>query len=133
MHKLGRGILNWDSTERVSDRYGHVYLLAALQGDERVRIARPEPVPSRVRLIAVVEEVRTSRHIGDIFRGIFPSTPTPGEHITLGTGVLDVDGAGYVWLRPEDGRNSDWLDPHALYRAHEQTVTLYAEDVKALT
>jgi hypothetical protein len=29
---------------------------------------------------------------------------------------------------PEDDRDSDWLRPSALYRAHEQTVRLVFED-----
>jgi hypothetical protein len=35
-----------------------------------------------------------------------------------------------VGLAPEDvdDRDTDWLDPRALYRAHEQTVRLVFED-----
>lgn len=32
-----------------------------------------------------------------------------------------------VGLRPLDGRETDWLDPHVLYRLHDQTVALRLE------
>lgn len=54
--------------------------------------------------------------------------PTVGDQITLGTGTLFVaaspDGITEIGLTPDDARAHDWLDPHALYRCHSQTVRL---------
>jgi hypothetical protein len=134
---LGDGILTWGSNERVSDRYGTVYLMA--EGNSSLTAA---PSPSLILLPAVshhrgkpgklvvrVLAARDSTHIGDLFRRIFPRRPKVGQEITLGTGVLFSepvsDGGVQVGLRPDDGRDHDWLDPRALYDAHEQTVSLY--------
>jgi hypothetical protein len=32
-----------------------------------------------------------------------------------------------IGVQPQDGREMDWMDPHALYRAHDQTVELSFE------
>jgi hypothetical protein len=49
------------------------------------------------------------------------------EHVVLGEGTLffDEDGVG---LSPDDGRDTLWLNMHALYRVHNQTVTLFFEE-----
>jgi hypothetical protein len=49
------------------------------------------------------------------------------EEVVLGTGTLffEEDGVG---LLPDDGRKSLWLDIHALYRVHDQIVTLFFEE-----
>lgn len=137
-HRLGAGVLTWDGSERRSDRYGTVYLI-----EEGHNSATPEPSNSLVEidkvaplaesqgsLVAVVTAARDSTHIGDLFRGIYPSRPEVGEIIELGQGRLFYQGIGYakgicVGLKPEDGRDADWLDPRKLYRAHEQSVILY--------
>jgi hypothetical protein len=149
-HLIGRGGVSWPSAERRSDRYGLVGLLgvfpidvdsALWQGVEpgtSYPTGEYLPLPLSVArlagrrgtLVATVVETRASGHCGDLFRGIYPSTPTVGERITLGTGTLFVDD-GCVGVRPDDGRESDWLDPRALYRAHAQTVVLtFEEDVR---
>ncbi len=77
--------------------------------------------------MAHIIETRQSQHIGDIFRGIGPSTPTAGDAITLGAGTLFTemdDGVPRIGVTPDDGRETDWMDPRALYRCHSQTVRL---------
>lgn len=132
--ELGIGRLSWPRGERVSDRYGVVLLMA--DGDsfaEPSQYIRPahRPVGQRGTLVAEALETRESTHIGDLFRGLFPETPAVGERIILGSGTFfteDTDwGALLMGLSPDDGRHSDWLDPKALYRAHEQTVRLTFE------
>jgi len=76
-------------------------------------------------LIAIVKETRPSGHVGDFFRGLQPSTPKIGERIELGTGTIFYDDHETIGLRPDDGRDRDWLDPRKLYRLHDQTVELY--------
>lgn len=130
---LGEGRLSWSRYERIGDRYGAVFLMA--DGDsltpEPTAYVKIEGAPEgqRGRLVAEVVETRDSTHIGDLFRGFFPSTPVIGDLITLGEGTLFVeltdDGATTVGLQPMDGRPTDWLDPEALYRTHEQTVRLH--------
>lgn len=129
MHKLGTGILNWSRMERVSDRYATVQLFTALDSEEMVALDRVQE-GTRGRIIAVVEETRQSRHIGDLSHEIFPRTPTVGQHITLGEGILFFAEQA-VGLTPIDERTVDapWLDIRSLYDAHEQTVSLYFEEM----
>lgn len=137
-HILGRGVLCWNAKERQSDRYGTVELYGWCGDDPpAIPISASAPFGRLGMLIARVVEVRQSRHVGDIAREIFPSTPTVGEEIILNRGILAV-GEEYpefdVGLIPLDGREEDWLDPHQLYRAIHQTVDLvflYDESVGA--
>ncbi len=137
-YKIGTGTLTWDRQERITDRYGFVMLMAdglnsQSTGSEVPSLIRNEPpIPAgRIgRLVAKVKIARKSTHIGDLFRGIFPRTPKVGDEIVLGEGVLTVEkrvSGIHVGLMPEDGRSADWLDPRALYDAHEQTVELVFE------
>ncbi len=125
-HKLGRGVFGWNSNERVSDRYGAV----AIYENGKVVLdlkAAKKLVGKRGRLVAHVEETRESHHIGDLFRGIGPTTPKKGEKIVLGevgTFFVEPDAVG---TKPDEERESDWLDPRSLYRAHDQTVRLVFE------
>lgn len=133
---LGTGVLTWGRSERVSDRYGAVYLIpdganSLTSGPSTSLIDQEEAVALtgfHGKLIAKVIETRESTHIGDLFRGIGPRTPKKGSRLTLGEGTLFVepapDSGVAVGLRPDDGRASDWLKPRALYDAHEQTVEL---------
>lgn len=136
-HLISTGKLTWEPHERRTDRYGAVYLLSkgdsTTQDYEYAPIAMPpEFVGKIVRLTAEVIETRQSTHIGDLFHGVFPTTPDVGEVQTLGTGVLSMGrtsyGADTVVIDPGD-RETFWMDIRALYRVHEQTVRLYAEDL----
>ncbi|MEK7143024.1 MAG: hypothetical protein AAB785_02330 [Patescibacteria group bacterium] len=123
---IGNGILGWDPFERRSDRYGSVILFASLQSDKAV-------TPNKVkggygRLIAEVNQTRQSRHIGDFVQGVAPETPEVGEKIILGEGYLRYEGVS-IALVPKDHRKIPILDVGALYRAHDQTVTLFFENL----
>jgi hypothetical protein len=86
--------------------------------------------------VAEVLETRDSPHMGDVTRGLAPSTPEVGEIFSLGQGTLWVshdDGYPVIGLAPDDGRDYDWLNPEWLYRLHNQTVRLtFAPDGEAL-
>lgn len=139
--KIGEGVLTWSRSERVSDRYGSVYLIS--EGQDSLT---PGPARSLVNrevadrligktgeLVAVVTGTRDSTHIGDFFHGLHPSTPEVGEIIVLGTGMFFVEpapqGGAQVGLSPApdspERPNGWWLDASRLYRAHEQTVQLF--------
>ena len=123
---LGQGVLNWSRYERIGDRYGAVHLSTTLDSEEYATW-EDAPAGTRGTLIARILQTRQSRHIGDIFRGISPSTPEVGEEIALGTGTLFTemdDGVPRIGVMPDDGRETDWMDPRALYRCHSQTVRL---------
>ena len=124
---LGTGVLNWSKGERQTDRYGTVKLFVSpdQRDDNLVNLLRNVEGQSG-RLIAYVRESRDSYHVGDLHRGIGPVRPRVGERIVLGEGTLffEPSDVGAVGLRPSDGRDTDWLDPRALYRAHHQTVDL---------
>lgn len=135
----GTGILGWDGSERRSDRYGTFVLMSTGYDDNGSAVAGWSAPPAslagrRVRIVATVTATRGSSHIGDIFRGIYPTTPALGEEVDLGTGVLFVhhfdwpngEGLG-VGLRPDDGRPDNWMDPGKLYRLHDQTVSVVIE------
>lgn len=131
---LGEGRLSWPPRERVSDRYGCVMLMRdgeSLTDTSGYLMIDRAIARQHGTLVAEVLETRQSTHIGDLFRGFFPQTPAVGERIVLGTGRAFVEraewGADLVGLEPDDGRTSDWLDPKALYRCHEQTVRLTFE------
>lgn len=136
---LGMGSLSWLGGERRTDRYGTVMLYSEdSQGKSIAPDAHVLPAAvlkaagSKGKLVCVVLANRESTHIGDLFRGIAPTMPAVGEEITLGEGVLFYDKPAdrpieAIGLKPEDGREHDWLDPNMLYRAHEQTVELYFE------
>jgi hypothetical protein len=138
--ELGVGVLTWARGERVSDRYGSVFLMPEGQDSLTLRdnqtftpLSRPSAITTsdgRGRLIAEILETRESTHIGDLFRGLSPTTPEVGDRLTLGEGVLFFDTEDWgdqVGLLPDDDREIDWLDPRVLYQVHEQTVRLLFE------
>jgi len=132
MIELGTGQLTWNTFERRTDRYGSVALMDdAKPGGSGKQIQWAEGAAEMAGafgyLVAYVIETRKSDHIGDLFRGIAPEKPEVDEVIELGPGELffeEMDGTLYVGLTPLDGRPNDWLDPHDLYRLHQQTVRL---------
>jgi hypothetical protein len=138
-HLIGQGVLNWNRSERVSDRYGSVMLTrdamtSPLSGNMGYAHISEEHEGKQGRLIAIVRESRLSPHVGDFFRGFCPPPePTPvGTELVLGTGTVFVEdneeGGACVGLSPDDERRSDWLDPRVLYQLHNQTVDLFFEE-----
>lgn len=80
-------------------------------------------------LQATILEARQSPHIGDIARGIAPpNEPLPvGTTLIFGAGRLfteNEEGFPVVGVKPLNDRENDWLDPHELYKLHNQTVEL---------
>jgi len=126
MQELGTGVLGWDPEERISDCYGVVKLFEKPGPDGDVITLHPLKEGVHGKLVAVVKEVRKASHIGDLFHGVFPTEPAINEQVVLGEGMLFFENGG-VGLAPEDGRDTLWLDIHALYRTHNQTVTLFFE------
>ena len=146
--RLGCGMLTWGRGERVSDRYGAVYLsqrridwqkdptgngMEAIGSVKFDASALKANVGQCGKLVAKVVQSRDSQHIGDWFHSVSPSTPDVGEVIVLGEGrlfsepAMDPGDSPQFGLRPEDGRDTLWLDIHALYRCHEQTVEICFE------
>lgn len=124
MHELGTGVFDWEREERISDRYGLVELF-----QEPGSLVKLHRVTEQMhgKLVAIVREVRESHHIGDLYHGVRPDTPNVGERVELGKGAIFFEDGG-VGLLPDDDRTTQWLDIHALYRLHNQTVTLYFEE-----
>lgn len=137
-----KGIFIWDGYERRIDRYGYV-TVDDCNYDQTAKI-RAEVSDlgdlhrldmQRVSIEVLVLETRESGHIGDVFRGIRPSTPEVGEVFSLGEGRLDVVPSGWsaigreIGLVPDDGRKTDWFDPHVLYKLHDQTVEITVRSV----
>ncbi len=130
---IGRGELGWFRAERVTDRYGSVSIYR--DGESRLHddIEKVRPLEGKKgTLKALITEVRESSHMGDFCRDLYPSTPEVGDEVILGQGTLffeplEEDGKTLysVGLRPDDERDSDWLNPKSLYRCHDQTVELF--------
>jgi hypothetical protein len=130
---LAIGILSWPRFERVTDRYGTVMIGESLDGVKDT--ARPHcktftvPAGEHGALCAEVLESRASRHIGDIVRGFYPHQTPRGSIRLLGRGRLFTetteDGSQTVGVQPDDGRESDWMNPRVLYDLHEHTVRLF--------
>lgn len=124
MISLGKGVLTWNALERRSDRYGAVWLMddghTSLDPSEPNRLLNPDALRDvqgkRGTLTAEVIEPRDSTHIGDLFRGLFPSRPVKYESITLGSGEIFIEHDGHagdvVGVLPDDGRENDWLNIH---------------------
>ena len=128
---VGRGKLTWMRSERVSNRYGAVWLM---DKDENSFSTSSTPQPlwfppndQLGSLYARVIDARESTHTGDLFRGIFPITPETGDIFYLGTGNAQketVENIDTFLLKPTIFRNDDWLSPEALYNCHESIVEL---------
>lgn len=126
MYELGTGVVDWERAERISDRYAVVELFEGPRPHSTIVKLKRIKEGLHGTLMAVVRETRTSDHIGDLFHGVETSTPVAGERVALGTGALFYED-GRVGVRPDDARTTLWLDIQALYRVHNQTVTLYFE------
>jgi len=136
--KLGQGIFMWDAIERRSNRYGYIYMsdvnyaLDVKVTVEDYKTAINLLVGKKVKLWAVVLESRESGHLGDAFLGIVPTRPEVKEKVELGVGKLVVgvnyDGEATIGLKPSDRRKELWINPHKLYRLHDQTVELFVEE-----
>ncbi len=134
---IGAGVLNWARAERISDRYGIVFLQPLSGGymNAPTSEAAKEFIPvvrqhegKRGKLVAIVQATRESGHIGDLFHGIGPRTPKVGQRITLGEGTLwfePVEGVKElgVGVRPAVEENP-WMNMRSLYDCHDQTVQL---------
>lgn len=137
---LGEGVLTWGRSERVSDRYGFVYLIgeggnSMTENHVRIPLKGALRISGEGRLLCEIIATRESTHIGDLFHGVFPATPEVGELILLGEGTASRDrteeGDDTIGLVPEDGRAYFWLDIRALYDCHEQSVKLWFVPRKA--
>lgn len=130
---LGTGQMSWHRGERITDRYGSIGLFVNHLTDTIELPLAIDNEGKTGKLIAIVTEARKSGHIGDLFTGHGPSIPEAGEEIVLGEGTLFTewyDSYFYLGLRPDDGRKYNWLDVKNLYRAHDQTIELYFEEVE---
>jgi hypothetical protein len=126
---LGTGSLNWHADERRTDRYGTVHLNRDLDSaDYDPVLFDGAPVGEAGQLVAVMISTGRSFHAGDWARGFEASPSEVGDEIVLGSGTLFVEDLGRgdteIGLRPDDGRDHDWLDPKSLYQCHNQTVRL---------
>lgn len=123
---IGTGHLNWQRAERVSDRYGIIHLNSKQSSEQTEKLAK---VKSQEGFLSVkILEVCESQHIGDLFRGISPGGAIKGEVFDLGEGKLvyeSYEGIQGVGVKPKDGRETIWMSPERLYRAHDQKVELY--------
>lgn len=119
---LGTGKFTWDSAERRTNRYGSFTLVDGVEiFDSTIFLNK------MVKISCEVLETRKSSHMGDIFLGIYPSTPKVGDVIELGTGIFDIQNSTWneecpdFFLKNEERREL-WIDPVQLYKVHDQTV-----------
>jgi len=142
MIKLAHGVFTWSGSERRSDRYGSFNLLAEpFEGAEVTEVTYDRELAKkledkRVRILVRVLATRKSKHIGDLFLGIKPSTPEVGEEVDLGVGIFHTEPCEYdskvlsTFLVPGEppSRDTFWFNPRKLYRLHDQTVDVFIEE-----
>lgn len=125
---LIKGNLTWKRDERVTDRYGTINLQQECPRAYNY-------IGQRGRLVVKVLGTREITHLGDFFRGIYPSIPEIDDEFVLGEGEFFTEEEGdsdlgtitHMGLKPDDNRSNDWLDPHQLYKVHNQYVSLWFE------
>jgi hypothetical protein len=135
--EIGRGILAWSRQERISDRYGTVYVSdSTADGEVRVQPSVDwgtinSLVGQRGTLTATVLEARESSHVGDFARGFHQQElPEQGEEYTLGTGEFFI--GDEKWREYQEMMNpvgvtdgEKGLDTDVLYKLHDSTVALW--------
>lgn len=134
---LGKGQLTWNKRERVSDRYGAVFLMN--EDDYKANLFREnlKKVKGKNGSLEVkIIEGRESSHIGDILCGLNQKeVPEQGDNFVIGTGTLfeitegprstlNSEFTNPIGLKPED-TNGHWLDTEKLYNVHESIVELH--------
>lgn len=129
---IAKGIFSWDGAERRSQRYGAFTVDCTDFNNDVETEAFRNKYEGRCWVYCRVVETRKSGHLGDQFLKISPSTPKVGEIIELGVGNLKSVRNDFIdimyELHPEDSRKHFWIDPRILYRLHDQTVEIYAEE-----
>lgn len=123
---LAEGELNWNRIERVSDRYGTVRIFVPSTESPASQIKR-KYLGQHGTLVVKVVEPRESTHCGDWARNIRPKTPERNDIFVLGTGTLFMEENNHyedIGVKPDSGKQSDWLNPYALYNVHESVVRL---------
>lgn len=132
---LATGYFSWDAVERRSDRYGSIRLNDEKNASITVDKAMHKLKGKKGNLFAEVLEPIDSPHMGDLVRGLKPSTPELGEIVVLGTGSLFIehhevkdDIHDDIGLKPDDDRQNDWLNPKAFYRLHLSKINLFFEE-----
>lgn len=91
---LGTGNFTWDAVERRSDRYGSVRLCDDNDNPVLLDEALNALEGKYGRLFATVLNPVKSQHMGDLQRGLKPSTPEKGEIVILGEGSLFIEHVG---------------------------------------
>ena len=96
---LGKGVLTWEKSERVTNRYGTVALIP--DGETSVTPGEPASLIDELaathlrgtpgRLYCVVAEPRRSTHMGDQLNKIKPRKPKRLATLVFGHGTLEVE------------------------------------------
>ena len=102
---------------------------AARRPDNRVAAFDQAPLGATGTLVARVIAVdprfdHSDDHVPEL------RTPPPGERVVLGSGTLFTEeymGAPVIGVRPDDGRDEDWMDSYAITRCRDHLVRLEFE------
>ena len=101
---LGTGLVSWPNSERISDRYGMITLFRPGEGPSEVGL---QPLPWQADINALEGK-----------RGAFVAVLN-GQELDLGAGTFFTEpawGTTYVGLKPDDGREEQWLNVDNLYK-----------------
>jgi hypothetical protein len=137
---VGGGIFTWEGEERRSKRYGYFFFHTSTYDNTATAHAYLNDlsalVGQRVHVKCQVLESRKSGHAGDAAINLLPTRPRTHEIVDLGVGLLHLK-REHGFPTPEigllpggDGRADYWIDP-ALFRLHDQTVSLFVEPTDA--
>lgn len=102
---LGTGMLSWPRHERISDRYGLVALFRAANVD--LGETGLQEIPWNLPVENLVDAHGSLLAVLD------------GQEYDLGSGTFFTewgDGMAYVGLRPDEPRESNWLNVDNLYK-----------------
>ena len=103
---IGTGQLNWNASERRMDRYGFVRLFDKDTKDSLPLVGQELEGQVGKLFVEVVEPI-PSQHMGDLARGIRPSTPKLGEIIEFGEGQFVFEHHGEIHENSEHENEDD--------------------------
>ncbi|MEU1761262.1 hypothetical protein [Micromonospora sp. NPDC005652] len=127
-HTIGRGRVATHSGERHTDRYGLLYLVDDSASSDRPHLVDLDLGEYAGRLGALYAEV-----VGPGLDVGGDEKASVGDVVRLGDGELFTESAGRnsgvdvmgVGVQPTNGRETNWMDPMALYRVRHRPVRLF--------
>jgi hypothetical protein len=120
-----------DLAEVSTDVAGAAAVASAARRTDRVVAFDHAPLGAAGTLVAHVIALTSDYDWGDSAPEL--RLPKPGERVVLGSGTLFTEqyaGAPVIGVRPDDGREDNWMDRNAISRCRDHLVRLEFEMLK---